>query len=79
MSGYSDGMPETKSDHHGWIGAGVCTGNGILAFGVLNWTTGFDTTENVFSVTTYWSFDLKIFFKNPKMKGNPNNCSRNQI
>ena len=57
---------DSGSDSSATEGTTVGTGNGLLAFGVLSqlaWTTGFDTTENVSSVTAYWSFGLKIFIK----------------
>merc|ERR1712151_1474928 len=50
---------DTGADSSATEGSTVGTGNGLLAFGVLSqltWTTGFDTTENVSSVTAYWSF-----------------------
>ena len=57
---------DSGSDSSATKGTTVGTGNGLLAFGVLSqltWTTGFDTTENVSSVTAYWSFGLKIFLR----------------
>ena len=57
---------DSGSDSSATKGTTVGTGDGLLAFGVLSqlaWTTGFDTTENVSSVTAYWSFGLKIIVR----------------
>jgi len=74
---------DSGSDSSATEGSTVGTGNGLLAFGVLSqltWTTGFDTTENVSSVTAYWGFGLKIFFRTVICTTpHSNNCSPTQI